>query len=111
MPEINADPLAPTAIQLFSKSESKNINRLVLIFFQLARTRARTVGSAAGGSALLSAPSPVCRGLHWRTMPREHRTRRGMGFADALHLAKAHRCEMFVTSANASLQLPKPSAR
>jgi hypothetical protein len=41
MLEINADPLAPAVIQLFSKSESTNINRLVLISFRLARARAR----------------------------------------------------------------------
>ncbi len=42
MLEINADPLAPAVIQLFSKSESNNINRLVLISFRLARARAGT---------------------------------------------------------------------
>jgi hypothetical protein len=35
-------PLAPSVIPLFSKSESRNINRLVLISFRLARARAGT---------------------------------------------------------------------
>jgi hypothetical protein len=42
MLEINADPLAPPVIPLLSKSESKNIKRLVLISFRLARAREGT---------------------------------------------------------------------
>jgi len=49
MLEINTDPLVPPVIPLFSKSESNNNNRLILISFgSCARARA-LISSAASG--------------------------------------------------------------